>query len=164
MVIGFKCFNKGLVTSYGDVLEVGKEYISNTDPKFGARGFHFCINIEDSFRYFDCFNNEVDVCIILASGKIDIYNDEYNGYYDMGCCEKIVILEKLTREEVISIALNLNEIRVKRFVSTFGLTKNEIELFKNKFFYSKFVLDAISYYQEEDREVYKRTIDKKTYL
>lgn len=160
MVIGFKCFNKGLVTRYGDVLEVSKEYTSDYKPKFGTRGFHFCTNMEDSFRYFDCFNDEVDVCIVIGSGIIEAHNDEYNGYYDMYSCERIKILKKLTREEVICIALNLDEIRAKRFVSSFGLTKNEIELFKNKFFYSRFVLDAIAYYQEDDKEVYKRTLDK----
>ena len=160
MVIGFKCFNKGLVTRYGNVLEVGKEYTSKNEPKFGKSGFHFCKNMEDTFRYFDAFNDEVDVCIVEGSGKIECYNDEYYGYYDMYCSEKIKILQKLSREEVIYHAMTLYEKGVERFVSTFGLTKEEIKLFKDRFFYSRCVINAIAYYQENDKEVYQRTLDK----
>ena len=160
-MIGFKCFNKGLVTRYGDVLEEGKEYTSEHDPRFGKSGFHFCSHIEDTFRYFDCFNEEVDVCIVEGNGEIEVYDDEYNGYYDMYSCRKLTILQKLTREEVIYIGLNLDERSATRFVSTFGLTKEEVELFKDKFFYSSSVLNAIAYYQENDREVYRRVLDKK---
>ena len=147
MIIGFKCYNKGLV------LEEGKEYTSESNSKFGTEGFHFYANIEDSFISFDCFNDEVDVYLVAGSKIIEVHNDMYYS-------QNITIIKKLTREEVISIALNLNEIRVKRFISTFGLTKDEIELFKDVFLYSKSVLDTIEYYQEEDRDVYKRTLDK----
>ena len=161
MVIGYKCFNKGLVTRYGDVLEVGKEYTSKHDPKFGKSGYHFCKNMEDTFRYFDSFNDEVDVCIVEGSGKIEKYDDYYYGYYDMYCSEKIKVLRILTREDIINYGLNLNELTAERFISTFGLTSEEIKLFKDKFFYSWGVLNAIAYYQENDKEVYKRILDKK---
>lgn len=160
MVIGYKCFNKGLVTRYGDVLEVGKEYTARHDPKFGHSGFHFCKNMEDTFRYFDCFNDEVEVCIVEGFGKVECYDDDYNGYYDMYSAEKIKIVQRLSREEVIYYGLNLNKRTVERFVSTFGLTDEEIQLFKEKFFYSRRVLNAIAYYQENDKEVYKRSLDK----
>lgn len=160
MVIGYKCFNKGLVTRYGDVLEVGKEYTSIDNPKFGHSGFHFCKNMEDTFRYFDCFNDEVDVCIVEGFGKVERYDDEYYEYFDMYTTDKIKILQKLSREEIIYEGLNLDALRAERFVSTFGLTKEEIKLFKERFFYSNRVLNAISYYQENDKEVYKRVLDK----
>lgn len=160
MVIGYKCFNKGLITNYGDILEVGKEYTARHDPKFGHSGFHFCKNMEDTFRYFDCFNDEVEVCLVEGFGKIEIYNDEYNGYYDMYSSEKIKILRIFTRKDIINYGLNLNELTAERFISTFGLTDKEIKLFKEKYFYSWGVLNAISYYQEKDKEVYKRVLDK----
>ena len=143
-VIGYKCFNKDLINHYGQKFEIGKIYIASGIIKFGTRGngFHMCKNIEDCFRFFDTIKIE--------------YSDEYNGYYDLYCVEKLEILNVLSREELINIGLSLNELRVERFVSTLSLFKEEISLFKEK--YKKYikVLDAISYYQENDKDVYNR--------
>lgn len=153
---GYKCFNKNLINRYGKKFEVGKIYISSGVLKFGNNGFHMCKNIEDTFRYFDAFNNDVDVCLVSGSGKIIEYSDEYYGYYDMYCVEKIKIIDNLSREEIINIGLDLNKERVKRFVSLFRLTNDEIFLFKEKFEKYVEVLDAISYYQEGNTKIYKK--------
>lgn len=153
---GYKCFNKNLINRYGKKFEVGKIYISSGVLKFGNNGFHMCKNIEDTFRYFDVFNNDVDVCLVSGSGKIIEYSDEYYGYYDMYCVEKIKIIDNLSREEIINIGLDLNKERVKRFVSLFRLTNDEIFLFKEKFEKYVEVLDAISYYQEGNTKIYKK--------
>ena len=157
-VIGYKCFNKDLINHYGQKFEIGKIYIASGIIKFGTRGngFHMCKNIEDCFRFFDTTKKDIEVCKVVGSGKIIEYSDEYNGYYDLYCVEKLQILNVLSREELINIGLSLNELRVERFVSTLSLFKEEISLFKEK--YKKYikVLDAISYYQENDKDVYNR--------
>ena len=157
-VKGYKCFHNGLTNSYGRNFSIGQIYISSKILKFGnnGHGFHFCKNIEDTFRFFDTENKDVCVCEVTGSGKIIECNDEYNGYYNMYCAEKLKIERLLTREEVIHIGLNLNDIRVKRFISTFSLTEEEIQLFKEKYSNNIDILNAIAYYQENDKDVYFR--------
>ena len=57
--------------------------------------------------------------------------------------ENMEIMKILSREEIIHIALNLNELRVCRFIQCFKLNNDEIELFKEKFnmilFLNKFI-------------------------
>lgn len=72
----------------------------------------------------------------------------------MYCVEELEIIKELSREEIINIGLNLNEIRVKRFLSTFILLKEEIELFKNKFKNKKDILNIIAYYQENNKNIF----------
>lgn len=155
-VIGYKCFNKDLINSYGKKFSLGKIYVANGNLKFGMNGFHMCKNIEDTFRYFDTSNKDIQVCKVIGSGNIIQYNDEYNGYYDLYCVEKIKIINLLSREELINIGLTLNDIRVERFVSTLSLNIDEIEKFKEKYNKYQRVLKAIAYYQENDKDVYYR--------
>lgn len=157
-VIGYKCFNKGLTNRYGKKFSVGKIYLCPEIIKFekNGNGFHLCKNIEDTFRYFDTFNNEVDVCLVKGIGKINESFDDYNCYYDMYCVEKMEILKHLNRTEIINLGLNLHPIRAKRFVSSFKLTLDEIKLFKEKYKTEIDVIDAIAYYQEGDKKVYER--------
>lgn len=155
-VVGYKCFDQGLKNRYGKEFSIGKIYLTPGTIKFKENGFHMCKNMEDIFRYFDALNNDVDVCLVRGSGTIDTYNDEYAGYYDMYCAERLEILKKLTRAEIINIGLNLNELRALRFVTSFKLTNEEIEIFKSKFKNKIDVIDAIKYYQENDKKVYER--------
>ena len=117
-----------------------------------------CKNIEDTFRYFDCFSEEVDVCLVRGSGDFIEYSDEYYGYYGMYSVQKLEILKKLSREEIITKGLNLVGFRAERFVSTYKLTPEEILLFKEYYKKSIKVLEAIAYHQEGDTEVYSRKI------
>ena len=151
-IIGYKCFDKGLINKYGKKFSVGKIYIMPGAIKFGinGNGFHMCKRIEDTFRYFECFENEVDVCLVKGSREIIEYSDDYYGYYDMYSVQKIEILKQLSREEIINEGLNMCDLRVKRFVSTLKLTEEEINLFKETFKDNLSVLDAIDYYQEGD--------------
>lgn len=157
-VIGYKCFNKGLINSYGKKFSLGKIYITKVmlKPGIHGNGFHMCKNVEDCFRYFDTSKKDIQVCKVVGSGKTIEYSDEYNGYYDLFCVEKLEILNVLSREELINIGLSLNELRAERFVSTLSLTQEEIELFKEKYKKIDFVLKAIAYYQENDKDVYNR--------
>lgn len=156
-IIGYKCFNKGLVNRYKKELEVGKIYTASGSVSFGndGHGYHFCKNLEDTLRYFDGMNEEISMCLVKGTGKIIEYEDDYNGYYDMYSSEHIEILKELTREEIISYALNLNEIRVCRFIQGFKLNSNEIKLFKEKWSQSKNVLKIIEYYQLKNIDAFK---------
>lgn len=156
-ITGYKCFNKDLTNSYGMQFSVGKIYIVKGVIKFGnnGNGFHICKNMEDTFRYFDAINNEVSICKVIGSGKMTKYDDEYYGYYDMYTVEKLEILKKLNREEIIDFGLNLNYLRAKRFVQGIKLTQEEIKKFKDKFSSNIDVLNAIEYYQENNLDVYK---------
>ena len=158
MINGYKCFYQGLTDNFGNKYEIGKTYHVDGEIKFGDRGngFHICTNLEDTLRYFDTMNNEVEIAIVTCFGKTHKNNDEYNGYYDMYSCEYMIIDKILKREEIINYGLDLDNEHVKRFVSQFKLTKEEILLFKEKFKKEEIVLDLIAYYQENDKGVFKR--------
>lgn len=161
-IFGYKCFNAGLLNLYGKEFSVGKIYVAPGKIKFGhnGNGFHLCKNIEDTFRYFDTTKKDICVCEVVGSGNMHKYEDEYNEYYEMYAVEKLKIIKQLTRDELIQIGLKLNELRAQRFVSTLSLTLDEINLFKEKFKNSRNVLNAIAYYQENDKEIYNREFKK----
>lgn len=156
-IIGYKCFNKGLINRYGKQFSLGKIYIREGLIKFrnNGNGFHLCKNLEDTLRYFDAINDEVDICKVKGSGTIAEYSDEYNGYYDMYAVEKLELLKLLTREEIIMYALNLDSERLKRFLSSIKLTDEEIERVLNVI-PTEEVKCAIDYYQKKKLDVYNR--------
>ena len=148
MFNGYKCFNKGLINRYGDKFEIGKLYHNENVIKFGndGNGFHVCKRLEDTLRYFDAMNDEIDIAKVICHGTYDDYEDDYYGY---------MLIEKvLTRDEIIDYGLNLYENRAKRFISLFRLTPEEIQLFKEKYYRNIDLLNAIAYYQENDTDVY----------
>ena len=155
---GYKAFNVDLTNRYGSSFEVGKRYSVDANAVFGnhGNGFHFCKNIEDTFRYFPAIEEKISVCLVKGTGEIAIYEDEYNGYYDMYSSENIEIIKQLTRDEIIEIGLNLNSLRVCRFIQCFKLNNEEIELFKEKFFDNIRVIQFINYYQLNDKEAFKK--------
>ena len=160
MVFGYKCFNKDLTNRYGFKFDVGKTYGVSGGIKFGinGNGFHMCKNIEDTFRYYDAMEGEVSVCEVIGLGEFVSLYDEYNGYYDMYSVEMIEIIRLLSREDIIEMALNFSEERVIRFIQLYRLTSSEIILFKEKFEKYSRVIDNIIYYQEEDRDIFRRKL------
>lgn len=160
MINGYKCFYKDLINSYNTKFEVGKTYKTIGNIKYGTagNGFHICKNIEDTFRFFDTFNKEIDICEVKGYGKIVTYEDNYYGYYEMYAVEKLEIIKKLTKEEIIKIGLNLPEIRLLRFIQGYKLNQNEIELFKNKFYNNQIIIKYIAYYQENNKDIFKLTL------
>ncbi len=156
MVHGYKCFNKDLINNYGMQFDCGKIYKVEGNVKFGnnGNGFHFCSNIEDTLRYFDSFNNEIIICEVIGFGKIKSYEDNYNEYYDMYVASELLITKVLTREEIIKLGLDLPINKVNRFIQGFKLTKEEIQLFREKFANFINVINALAYYQEGNLNVY----------
>ncbi len=82
MFIGYKCFNKGLINRYGTKFCIEKTYHCDKQIKFGnnGHGFHVCKRLEDTLRYFDAMNKEVDICIVECYGKYDKQEDDYYDY------------------------------------------------------------------------------------
>ena len=160
---GYKCFDKGLVNRYGMIFEVGKIYHCDKEIKFGndGHGFHMCKNLEDTLRYFDAVDQEVDICKVKGFGEITEYEDDYNGFYDMYACEYMHIEKKLTREEIIAYGLRLYEPRINRFISLIRLSEEEKALFKEKFKNNTTTLNYISYYQDHDLLTFSRKKEKK---
>lgn len=163
MISGYKCFNCNLENRYGFKFEVGKNYKVLGDVKFGVNGngFHMCKNMEDTFRYFNTFMDDVRVCHVIGYGKIDSCGDEYNGFYEMYSVESIYIFKELSRYEILQYALSLGENRVCRFIQLFRLNSDEIELFKDKFSNNLRILKYIAYYQEGDKLVFNNQDVKK---
>ena len=157
VVYGYKCFNKNLTSQYGDIFKEGETYHSS-NPHFGKNGFHMCKRLEDTLRYFDAFNDEIEIAYVKGFGNIHESFDDYNEYYDMYSVENLEIIHILSRDEIINYALLLSDVRVKRFISLFKLTNEEIALFREKYKNNNYVLESIKYYQTEE---FKNLIKKR---
>ena len=159
-VKGYKAFNKGLTNRYGRKFEIGKQYSVDGKISFGnnGNGFHFCKNIEDTLRYFDGVDGEVEIVEVIGTGEIVTNEDEYNGFYDMYAAKTITISKKIERKKLVNMFLTTitSELRVVRFIQLFRLTEKEIEMFKLKYAGSIMIMDAIAYYQEGQTDVYEK--------
>lgn len=159
-VKGYKAFNKGLTNRYGRKFEIGKQYSLDGKISFGNKGngFHFCKNIEDTLRYFDGVDEEIEIAEVIGSGEIVTNEDEYNGFYDMYSAQRIKINKKIERQEIVNMFLTTITIepRVVRFIQLFRLTEKEIEMFKLKYGGYLQIMNAIAYYQEGKKDVYKK--------
>lgn len=158
---GYKAFNGDLTNNYGDKFEEGKTYHLDGNVKFGVDGygFHFCKNIEDTFRYINDPN--IKVAKVTASGKIVESSDEYNEYFDMYASDTITIDHIMTREEIIREMLGKTENKVCRFIMTgFKLSDDEIKMFRAKFYNSRMVSNYLDYYMLGDKEVFNRSFNE----
>ena len=155
---GYKAFNADLTNRYGIPFEEGKKYSVNGHAVFGnhGNGFHFCERLEDTLRYFDAMNGEIAICEVVGSGDIVEYSDEYYGYYDMFAATGLEVSKVLTREEIINMYLSVPSHRMVRFVQGFRLSEQEKELMRLSYCDDIDVVNAISYYQDGDKDVYSR--------
>ena len=155
-IIGYKSFNKDFETFNNIKMEPNKIYETDDNIKYHRHGYHFAERLEDTLRYVNGLEEEIIICRIKALGKIDWYDDEYYGYYDLGCTNKILIDKLLKREEIIDYALKLYEYRLIRFIRGYKLTKEELEFFKKTFINNDNIINNILYYQEKDYEVFNK--------
>ena len=155
---GYKAFNKGLTNRYGMEFKEGETYTCDGSLKFGndGNGFHFCKRLEDTLRYFPAMEEEIDIAKVTALGDLVESEDDYYGYFDMFCTDKIRIDKVLDRKEIIKMFLNTHDARVIRFIQGFKLNPIEIEIFEIVYGYDQNIMDAIDYYQRGDKDVYKR--------
>lgn len=157
-IVGYKCFNKNITNSYGLKFEIGKTYAVDGPIKFGTEGngFHMCERLEDTLRYFDAMNEEVSICLVKGSGEILEWADEYYGYYDMYVVQRLEILKKLSRDEIIDNAIHMDREGFKRFLIGFKLSCVELLYFKNMYKKDDMVLRYIEYYQENQFDAFEK--------
>lgn len=148
MIEAYKCFNSGLIDQYGQKYQIGKIYHADNKIKFHKNGFHMCTNLEDTLRYFDSFEEDIDIATVSGFGNFDKYDDEYNEFFDMYATEYMLIKHVLTRDEIIAYASGISEMRLKRFLSLYKLNDFELHYFKEKCKKSRMLLETINYYQE----------------
>ena len=153
-IVGYKCFNKGLISNYGDKFEIGKVYHESGNIKYNKCGFHMCTNLEDTLRYFDTFNNEVDIADVIGYGTINESFDDYNEFYNMYAVEYLIIRHILTHQEIIDYAINLPPMRLKRFLSLYKLTKEDLLMFREMFNKEEIIMQTLDYYQDENSKLY----------
>ena len=119
-------------------------------------------NLEDSLHNTNSMKEKVLIAEVETINENDLVT--YQRDYATGnlyLTDSLVILRFLSRKKIIDMFLNMDStIRVKNFVSNYKLTPSEISMFKNQFFNNPEVLDAILYYQENDKDVYKRNFVK----
>lgn len=161
---GFKGFNEDMTNRYGEHFEEGKTY--HVDKKIGfgndQYGYHFCENIEDIFRYFDC-SKGIKVARVTASGNMVEGRDEYYEYFDMYSAETIHIDHVMTREEIILEILNRTPLQACRFIRTgFKLSDEEDAMFRSRFHGKEgnIVDDYLDYYSRGDKEAFSRKLCK----
>ena len=146
---GYKSFNLDRTNCYGKIFEEGKKYHCDGEIKFGPRGngFHYAERFEDTIRYSGNPSSgsvrDVAIAKVIGSGTIVSSFDDYNEYFDMYACSDLYVDKFLTRDEIISLALDLPELRMCRFLSLYKLTSDEIALFKNK----NNIVERCLYYQ-----------------
>ncbi len=156
---GYKALDGKNCNQYGQQFEEGKWYHRDGDISFGVHGngYHFCQNFEDTFRYFPTIPikgsifepyEEVHLAKVIGSGYIVESFDDYYGYYGLYSAQDLWVEHILTREEIIALARKLgrDSERLERFVSSFLLTEEEIELFKRK---GRLISNAIQHYQRD---------------
>ena len=160
----YKIFNKGLINKYGTKFELNRDYKIATNKKlsFGnsGYGYHIVTNLEDGYRYFDGFNQELDTTLITTNGNLVKFDDEYYDYYNMYVTDEIRILKVLNREEILDYMLKTNIYRIIRFISLYKLTDDEINIIKLNY-PDDSVLNYINYYQYNDKRAFEKQYIKK---
>ena len=154
---GYKAFNEDLSNRYGLEFETGEIYQVSGSISFGVRGngFHFCKRLEDTLRYFDAMDDNIQIAEVIGRGSIVEYYDDYYGYYDMYVASELEVVKVLSREEIVYPYLFYeNTEQVKRFVSGFKLTEEEKKIFRNEYFDNRDVMATIAYYQDGVKDVY----------
>ncbi len=164
-LIGYKIFNPGLINRYGTKFELGRVYSVDTNIReiaygINGYGFHFTKRLEDGLRYFNAMDGVVEIANVSSFGELKEYYDDYYGYYDLYVTSSIMINNILTREEILNYMMSTNNtFRIIRFISLYKLNSDEISLIINKF-NTEDVMNAIYYYQYNDRDIYTKRLEK----
>ena len=154
--LGFKAFNSDCTNRYGMKFLENIEYSFDGQLQYGSsnNGFHFCENLEDSFRFFNSFEDDIVIGKIIADDKIVSKDDNFYGYYGLCVTNKIKVLKFMSREEVINYGLSLVGERLYRFIRGYKLTAGEIKILQDKFKDDYMAITNIEYYQLNDKEAF----------
>ena len=88
---GYKAFNKDL-TCKGMQYKVGEIFEINENPICCKRGFHFCKNITDVYKFY-AMSDDTRICEIEALGDIVTDDVKY-------CTNKIKIIKEICSKEI----------------------------------------------------------------
>lgn len=141
VIHGYKAFASDGTNIALETMPVGVYYF-NGPIKYGKFGYHFAKNLEDTIRYSG--TTSPVIAEVIGSGTIDEGTDEYYGFYDIYAASNLKIVRYLTRDEIIEYALNLKYDRLKRFVVSYELTNEELDLFIKK---DNTIEKVLEYYQ-----------------
>ena len=144
-----------MLDRYGNLYELNKDYHVKGKIKWQEKGFHFCHNLEDVFRYYDGFDENTVVCMVEGFGIICTHCDNYAEYFDMYVSSDIKVLRVLSREEIINEVLKKNIFSVERLVAGYKLTDEEINLILENTECDIIKL-YIDYYQKNDKNAFQR--------
>lgn len=164
IINGYKAFNSDMTNRYFKEFEVGGIYSVDGPLKFGTtgNGFHFCHNLEDTLKFFDCDNQVPLIAEVSSLSDILKNDDNEQEYFDMYVARKLRIDRVLEREEIINMFLKCSNIfRLERFIMFFKLNEFEKDLFKKTYINNERILNCIAYYQDNDKDIYNRQYIKK---
>ena len=82
--------------------EVGKIFEEDVIPKCCERGFHFCTELADCFRYYS-FDPKNKVVEVEALGIVDFNTDNIDNGNTKCCTNKIYIIKELSWYEVLDL-------------------------------------------------------------
>ncbi len=164
---GYKIFNYNMKNMYDITFEVGKSYKISGIIKYGTHGngYHFCKYLEDTIHYVNTFEVDFDLCEVIGKGIIVESENEYYDYYFLYSCSELEIVKKLTRKEIINYAEQIYSDfypkRLEKIIKSLKLTQEEIKYFYKKFINDNTIINALEYYQLNNKNIYethKRTL------
>ncbi|MBR4177759.1 MAG: hypothetical protein IKR57_00230 [Bacilli bacterium] len=145
---GYKVLDKGLINQYGTAYEIGKIYYLIGELEYSKNGFHFCDRPEDTLRFIEYFDSDIDMTEVECGGEIITRDDEYYGFYDLHAATIMKIIRIIPRIEYFNEIINSkNSDRVKRLASLIKLTEEEKDIILRLYPNLKVVID---YYQCDD--------------
>ena len=100
-IYGYKAFDEDLKSLIGTQFEIGKTYeIKDNNLKMRSKGFHFCEDIYDIFKYYRPKIRKIRICKIKAEDII--IKDE-----DKSVTNKITIIEEINyKDEFLNNFIN----------------------------------------------------------
>ena len=163
MIRGYKSFSSNGTNQAHEIMEAGKKYHCDGIIKYNKNGYHLATNFEDTIAFSDIVDSDgnsndlhdVIIAEVIGSGDIDKVSDmyaNYYGYFDMYACSDIEIVRFIPREELMKMALELNNVRMERFVSYLKMSSEELKLFQG---YNIRVDAAIEYYHNNNKSIYE---------
>lgn len=151
MVQGYKAYKKGLINQLGEKHEIGQVY---SIPGFSHsnEGLCFSRNIEDTLRYYNGLEEELDIALVEGIGEI---HEFYDDYYETTSLAPAGLrpLRVLSRTEIIDYALRLDEARMCKMIAGYRFNDGELILFEDK---GEKVNDYIDFYQRGDRGAFTK--------
>lgn len=125
---GYKIFQKApnnKLRCRNFLFSENKINIISNDIKLCENGFHFCVDLNDCFRYYEIgMMQELVVCEIEANGDID-----GNAESDKKACSHLEILSRLNINQIFDLLNDVNKIKLLNVLEDLG--DIELDFLKN---------------------------------